>query len=99
MRQPLVPSPGGEDLLQKGMATHSSAHLGNLMDRGARQAIVHEVTKSRTRPGNEHFENSKNAEVEVPILSPVHGSDPCKTQMDAGRPQLCVAASQVWYLG
>ena len=69
------------------------------MDRGAWQAIVHEVTKSQTRLGNEHFENSKNAEVEVPILSPVHRSDPCKNQMDAGRPQVCVAASQVWCLG
>ena len=36
-----------EDPLEKEMATHSSI-LGNSMDRGPRQATVHEVTKSQT---------------------------------------------------
>ena len=40
---------GGGDLLEKGMATHSSIlFLENPMDRGAWWATVHEVTKSDT---------------------------------------------------
>ena len=41
---------GREDLLEKGMATHSSIHARkNAIDRGARQATVHVVAKSQTR--------------------------------------------------
>ena len=36
-------------ILEKEMATHSSIRLGNLMDRRAWWAIVHEVAKSQTR--------------------------------------------------
>ena len=39
---------GREDPLEKGMTIYSSPCLGNLMDRGAWQATVHGVTKSRT---------------------------------------------------
>ena len=43
-----VPSLGWEDPLEKGMPTHSSIlGLENPMDRGAWQATVHEVAKSR----------------------------------------------------
>ena len=39
-----------EDPLEKGMATHSSILHGRIpMDRGAWQATVHGVAKSRTR--------------------------------------------------
>ena len=44
MQETQVPSLGGEDPLEEGMATHSSI-LGNPMDRGAWQASVHGVTK------------------------------------------------------
>ena len=41
---------GWEDPLKKGMATHSSILAWRIpMDRGAWRAIVHGVTKSRTR--------------------------------------------------
>ena len=44
-----VQSPGWEDLLEEGMATHSSILAWRIsMDGGAWQALVHEVTKSRT---------------------------------------------------
>ena len=44
-----VQSLGGEDPLEEGMATHSSILAWRiLMDRGALQATVHEVIKSRT---------------------------------------------------
>ena len=40
---------GGNDTLKEEMATHSSILAwDNPMDRGPRQATVHEVTKSRT---------------------------------------------------
>ena len=40
---------GGNDTLEEEMATHSSILAwDNPMDRGPRQATVHEVTKSRT---------------------------------------------------
>ena len=45
--------PGWEDLLEKGMATHSSILTWRIpMDRGAWQAIVHVVTKSQTQLGD-----------------------------------------------
>ena len=45
-----VQSLGQEDPLEKEMATHSSILVWkNPMDRGAWQATVHRVTKSRTR--------------------------------------------------
>ena len=45
-----VRSLGGKDPLEKGMATHSSILVWRIpMDRGAWQAIVHGVVKSRTR--------------------------------------------------
>ena len=44
-----LPSLGWEDPLEKGMATHSSILAWRIpMDRGAWQATVHRVTKSRT---------------------------------------------------
>ena len=43
-----VPSLGQEDTLEEGMATHSSIlGLENPVDRGAWQARVHGVTKTR----------------------------------------------------
>ena len=50
MQEIYVRSLGGEDPLEKEMATHSS--LGNPMDRGAWWATVHGPTKSRTRLSN-----------------------------------------------
>ena len=40
---------GQEDLLEKGMATHSSILAGEYMDRGAWQASVHGMAKSQTQ--------------------------------------------------
>ena len=52
---------GQKDLLEKGMAIHSSilnplqySCLENSMDRGAGQAAVHGVAKSRTRQNKSH---------------------------------------------
>ena len=39
-----VQSPDWKDPLEKGMAAHSSIHLGNPMDRAAWRATVHGVT-------------------------------------------------------
>ena len=45
--------PGWEDSLKKSMATHSGILAWRIpMDRGAWQAIVHEVVKSQTRLSN-----------------------------------------------
>ena len=45
-----IRSLGWEDPLEEGMATHSSILAWRIpMDRGAWQATVHEVSKSRTR--------------------------------------------------
>ena len=53
MRERWVQSLGQEDPLEKEMATHSSIlALENPMDRGARWAITHRVTKSRTQLSN-----------------------------------------------
>ena len=50
MQETLVQSMGWEDLLEEGMATHSSILAWrNPMDRGAWRAAVHRVTKSQTR--------------------------------------------------
>ena len=44
---------GREDSLEEEMATHSSILAwNNPMDRGACQAVIHGITKSRTRLGN-----------------------------------------------
>ena len=45
-------SPGQEDHLEKGMATHSSIDLENSIDRGAWWATVHGVTKSQIQLSN-----------------------------------------------
>ena len=50
MQETWVGSLGWEDPLQEGMATHSSVLAWRIpTDRGAWKAIVHGVTKSRTR--------------------------------------------------
>ena len=50
MRETWVQALGWEDPLEEGMATHSSVLAWRIsMDRGAWQARVHGVTKSRTR--------------------------------------------------
>ena len=49
MQETWVQSLGREDPLEKGMTTHSSICLENFMDRGACQATVHGVAKSRTQ--------------------------------------------------
>ena len=50
MQEIWVPSRGGENPLEKGMATHSSILAWRiLMDRGVWWAMVHGVTKSQTR--------------------------------------------------
>ena len=43
-----IQSLGQEDLLEEGMAIHSSILMENLMDRGAWRAIVNRAAKSRT---------------------------------------------------
>ena len=49
LQETQVRSLGGEDPLEKEMATHFYSCLENPMDRGAWWAAVHEVTKSQTR--------------------------------------------------
>ena len=50
MQETWVQSLGWEDPLEEGMATHSSVFAWRIpMDRGAWQATVHGVAKSRTR--------------------------------------------------
>ena len=39
---------GGEDPLEEAVATHSRDYLGNPMDRGPWQAMVHGVAKGQT---------------------------------------------------
>ena len=55
MRETWLRSLDWEDLLEEGMAIHSSIlGLENTMDRGAWWAAVHGVTKSQTRLSNSH---------------------------------------------
>ena len=50
MQETWVQPLGWEDPLEKGMATQSSILAWRIpMDRGARQATVHGITKSRTQ--------------------------------------------------
>ena len=50
MQETWVLSPGREDLLEKGMATHSSFLAWRIpMDRGARQDTLHGFAKSWTQ--------------------------------------------------
>ena len=54
MQETWVRSLGGEDPLEKGIATHSSILARRIpKDRGAWQATVHGVAKSRTRLSNQ----------------------------------------------
>jgi len=53
MQETWVQSLGQEDPLEEGMATHSSILAWRIpMDRGAWQAAVHGVAKSKTRLSN-----------------------------------------------
>ena len=53
MLETLVRSLGWEDLLEEGMATHSSILAWRIpMDRGAWQATVHGVAESQIRLSN-----------------------------------------------
>ena len=53
MQETQVRSLGQAEALEKEMATHSNILAwDNPMDRGARQATVHGVTKSQTDPGD-----------------------------------------------
>ena len=55
MQETSVRSLGWEDPLKEGMATHSSILAWRIpMDKGARRAIVHGVTKSRTQQATKH---------------------------------------------
>ena len=49
MQETQVRSLGGEDPLEKEMATHSSIPAWKILDRGAWQATIHGVSKSRTQ--------------------------------------------------
>ena len=49
MQEPRVHSLGWEDLLEKGMATHSSILVENPRDRRTWRATVHRVAESWTR--------------------------------------------------
>ena len=50
-----IQSLGWKDPLEKGMATHSSILAWRIPYRGAWWAIVHRVTKSRTRLSDKHL--------------------------------------------
>ena len=49
MQETQVLSLGGEDPLEKEMATHSSIHAWERVDSGPQQAIVHDVTKKKVK--------------------------------------------------
>ena len=51
LQETWVHSLGGEDFLEKGMATDSCSCLENSMNRGAWRATVHRVAKSWTPKG------------------------------------------------
>ena len=55
MQETQVQYLGGEDPLEKGMATHSSSCLESSMDRGSWWATVHGVAKSQTQLSDFHF--------------------------------------------
>ena len=55
MQETWVQSLSQEDPLENIMAAHSSSCLENSMDRGAWQATVHGVAKSRTQLSDFHF--------------------------------------------
>ena len=62
-RETWVPSLGGEDPLDEGMATHASILAWRIpMDRGAWRAAVHGVKKGRTPPSNQHSRSGTIAE-------------------------------------
>ena len=54
MQETWIQSLGGKDPLEEGMTTHSSM-LPWRMDREARQAAVHGVTKNHTQLSDSHF--------------------------------------------
>ena len=55
MQETWIWSLGGEDLLHKEMATHSSTWLENSIDRGVGQVTVHGIAKSWTQQWDFHF--------------------------------------------
>ena len=69
MQETQVQSLGGEDPLEKQMATHSSIIAEKSMDGGTWQATVHGVSKSQTWLSNFIFFLSLN-----PVLSFFHSS-------------------------
>ena len=83
-----VRSLGWEDLLEEGMATHAKTLAWRSpMDRGARQATVHGVAKSRTRLSDFHFHFPLSVSIYVTYCCLVTQSCPiiCKT-MDCSLP-------------
>ena len=55
IRETWVPSLGGEDPLEEGMATHSSILARRIpMDRGAWRTVVHAVIESDTTEATKH---------------------------------------------
>ena len=60
MRETWVQPLGCEDLLEEGMATHSSILAWRIpMEGGAYQATVHGVSKSRTQLSDQWFQIGK----------------------------------------
>ena len=91
-----VRSLGWEDPLEEGMATHSNILAWRIpIVRGAWQATVHGVTKSRTWLSNEYF-HSFHIEPHREILSVLFGAlcwngtnGSCRSQTTGDRVQLC----------
>ena len=78
---------GREDPLEEGMATHSSIVAWRIpMDRGAWQATVHGVAKSRTRLSNEVQKLKSNLQLKGKL---------CKGGADAGPPLSLAGMSPV----
>ena len=68
-----IRSLGWEDSLEKGMATHSSILAWRIpMHRGAWQATVHGVAKSRTRLNDFHFSLSLLIDWRAIVSLPAH---------------------------
>ena len=76
-----VGSLGWEDLLEKGMATHSSILAWRIpMDRRAWQAAVHGLAKSRHNWATKHWHSQKHSWVQVKVTEVWISSVDCHCQ-------------------
>ena len=76
MRETWVPSPGWEDPLEEGVATHSAVLAWRIpMDRGAWWATVRKVAKSQTGLSDEPQQSSLRDQFELKGLVMTESTD------------------------